>query len=222
MDGIHDLGGQHGFGAVHSASGEHAAKDWETRMLHMVNAAFTAGLIGNIDQFRHAIERIDPAAYLTDGYYGRWLGALETLLVEKGVVRTSELNDMVNKLGGEVARIAARPANVPEPVVYPPGGWGGQRPLPVGPLFQPGQRVRTLADGTSGHTRLPRYARGREGVVFAWHEGWVYPDTNAHGLGEQPQHLYTVCFDAAVLWGAAAEPATKVHLDLFEPYLRPA
>lgn len=221
MDGIHDLGGKHGFGPVVHASGDHPAEAWELRMFQMVNAAFVAGLIGNVDQFRHAIERIDPAAYLSDGYFGRWLGGLETLLVEREVIRTAELNDRVEELGGAVSRIAARPSATPDRVAYPPGGGHGQRPILAAPLYQPGQRVRALSRGLAGHTRLPQYARGRDGIIVAWHDGWVYPDSNAHGLGEDPQHLYTVCFEGKELWGEDAEPGIRVHLDLFEPYLEP-
>jgi len=222
MDGIHDLGGKHGFGPVDHVSGGEPALAWEMRMLHMVNAAFVAGLIGNVDQFRHAIERIDPVSYLNDGYYGRWLGGLETLLVEREVIRTSELNDRVEQLGGVVSRIASRPSALPDRVTYPPAGWHGQRSILAPPLYQPGQHVRALSHGPTGHTRLPQYARGREGVIVACHDGWVYPDTNAHGRGERPQHLYTVCFEGEELWGENAEAGVRVHLDLFEPYLEPA
>jgi nitrile hydratase len=72
-----------------------------------------------------------------------------------------------------------------------------------------------------GHTRLPRYARGKRGAV-ATHRGChVLPDTNAHGLGEQPQHVYSMRFDAGDLWGEAAEPNQHVYLDLWEDYLLP-
>jgi nitrile hydratase len=87
------------------------------------------------------------------------------------------------------------------------------------PRFLAGDPVRTRATGKPGHTRLPGYARGKRGVVVVGHGGWVFPDSNAHGRGEQPQHLYTVAFSGEVLWGESAEPGTRVMLDLFESYL---
>ena len=62
-------------------------------------------------------------------------------------------------------------------------------------------------------------ARGRVGRVIDCHGGWVLPDSNAHGRGENPEHLYTVCFSGEELWGPSAEPATSVNIDLFESYL---
>ncbi|MFV2089811.1 MAG: SH3-like domain-containing protein, partial [Pseudomonadales bacterium] len=61
----------------------------------------------------------------------------------------------------------------------------------------------------------------RVGVVVALQGGWVLPDTNAHGAGENPQHLYCVQFSGETLWGSEAEPGQSVHLDLFETYLEP-
>ena len=58
-----------------------------------------------------------------------------------------------------------------------------------------------------GHTRLPRYARGKRGVINVFTERRSFPTANAHGLGEHPQPLYSVCFDARELWGDSAEAA---------------
>ena len=89
------------------------------------------------------------------------------------------------------------------------------------PRFVPGDPVRTRAMHPHGHTRLPRYARGKRGVVHCCHGIHVFPDTNAHGEGEQPQPLYSVRFDARELWGESAEPNQAVHIDLWESYLLP-
>jgi nitrile hydratase len=222
MDGIHDLGGKQGFGAVDTGSGKRPLERWEQRVFAMLNGALAAGLIGNIDQFRHSIERIDPAAYLVDGYFGRWLGGIETLLVEKGVVATGEIDAQVQSAGGEVRRVAARPMRQADRVSYPPGGRNGQRALARPPRYRVGEQVVTASHGVSGHTRLPQYARGRVGTIVAWHQGWVFPDSNAHGRGENPEHLYTVRFSGETLWGESSEPGTVVNIDLFEPYLHPA
>lgn len=221
MDGIHDLGGRAGFGPVERDADEPAFHErWEARVFAMIGAAAAAGAYRNADQFRHAIERIRPDAYLCDGYYGRWLAGLETLLREAGIVQADELRARIAALGGDPTRPGgARPAEAPDRVAYPPAGEGNRRSVAAAPAFAAGDRVRTASFGVPGHTRLPAYARGRRGTVTTWHGAWVFPDSNAHGRGEQPQHLYTVVFDGIDLWGAAAEPGTAVSLDLFEPYL---
>ena len=116
--------------------------------------------------------------------------------------------------------VAARPRRQPDQVPAA-SQIGAGRQLDSEPLFSVGQAVRTQARTTSGHTRLPAYARGRNGVIVALQGGWVYPDTNAHGRGENPEHLYCVRFEGAELWGDEAEPGQSVHLDLFESYLDP-
>ena len=220
MDGIHDLGGKQAFGPVIREAGEPVFHDrWEAAVFTTVRTCVVAGMIQNIDQFRHAIERIEPSAYLTHGYYGRWLGGLENLLVEADVISTRELTQRTQSLGGDAsAGIAARPNPAFGPIA-PETAPGSKRQVNDPPLFSIGQKVQTTSARRTGHTRLPAYARGRSGKVVALHDGWVLPDTNAHGLGEAPRHLYTVEFSGEELWGTEAEPGLRVCLDLFEPYL---
>jgi len=220
MDSIHDLGGRQGFGAVEIEIDEPVFHShWEAAVFTMTRTAQASGALQNTDQFRHAIERIDPIAYLSHGYYGRWLGGLENLFTEAGTITTRELNQRVVSRGGNLAdRVAARP----DPDFAPfdlPEQTGAARAVDAVPRFEVGQRVRTRPATTTGHTRLPAYARNRQGTIQALHGGWVLPDTNAHGKGEHPQHLYTVGFSGAELWGDEAEPELRVHLDLFESYL---
>ena len=223
MDGIHDFGGKQGFGAVCREPNEpvfHAR--WEARVLGMTLICPSAAN-PNIDHFRHAIERIDPVAYLTHGYYGRWLGGLETRLIEAGIIDGATITRRSIELGASANDlIAARPVTDPDRVGYRPAGAGNQRMVTASPRLDVGSRVRTEAHGVPGHTRLPAYARDRLGTITAWRGGWVLPDSNAHGRGEDPQHLYTVAFAGEELWGAAGEPGIVVHLDLFEPYLEGA
>ncbi|MEQ8486151.1 MAG: nitrile hydratase subunit beta [Pseudomonadales bacterium] len=224
MDGVHDLGGRYGFGAVAPEADEPVFHErWEARVFAAVAAAGAGGLTANTDQFRHAIERIDPVAYLTHGYYGRWLAGLETLLLESGWLDEGEWRRRLAERGVEYGRPpAARPSARPDRVAPDHGGSSARRPLDVAPRFRVGDRVRTRSLPSPGHTRLPAYARGREGEVVSHHGGWVYPDAHAHGRGDCPQHLYTVAFRGETLWGEAAEPGTRLHLDLFEPYLESA
>ncbi len=208
------MGGMHGFGRVKREPNEpvfHAP--WEGRVRAMLGALLSRG-VGNIDAFRHAIERMAPLDYLANPYYGRWLAALETLCVEHGVASRAELETRrgsgAGRAGGtHAARAAPRGALATSPF----------RELERPPRFQLGERVAARDLHVPGHTRLPRYARGRRGVVVRIQTPSVYPDTNAHGRGEDPQHLYCVRFDAAELFGSEAEPRSAVHVDLFEPYL---
>lgn len=238
MDGIHDLGGRQGFGSVRHTVDEavfHAR--WQARVFACLLGLQRVAL-HNTDQFRHAVERIVPSAYLRDGYYGRWLGGLETLAVEAGLLDQAALSAHMLRAGASPdavlpAQIAAQPDVAPARLAA--GGWSrpgavndatrgntAQRPLATPPQFRIGEEVRAQVHGCSGHTRLPAYARGRRGTIVAWHDGWVFPDRHAHAEGEDPQHLYTVAFAGQALWGPSCEPDVVVMLDLFEPYLCPA
>jgi nitrile hydratase len=208
----------HGFGRVSVEADEpvfHHA--WEGRVFGMAMLLVGSGL-ANPDAFRHAIESVAPADYLTRGYYGRWLLAIQRLLIHAGVLGADEIlaRDPAGgpPLSGEITvPLAPRPA-VPNPTTL--------RSIDTAPRFAVGQAVVARDAHPAGHTRLPRYVRGKAGVVARVHPAWVFPDTNAHGLGEQPQHVYAVRFTGAALWGADAEPGTAVHVDLFERYLDPA
>ena len=220
MDGIHDLGGKFGYGPVdRTTPAQGFAERWEASVFTMTRVGRSCGAIQNTDQFRFAVERIDPVAYLTQSYYGRWLGAVENLLVEAQVISSEELTARVVASGGDLqSLVAARP----DPQLGPFAAEtqpGARRESSQKPAFRMGQRVRTASTPSAGHTRLPAYARSRIGVIRALHDTWVLPDSNARGQGEQPTHLYTVEFSGSELWGEGAEPATSVCLDLFECYL---
>ena len=208
------MGGMHGFGRVEVESDEpvfHAR--WEQRVLGMAYQVIGFGWVP-IDAFRHGIERMDPVRYLTAGYYGRWLASLERVLVERGVLGAGEVDA---RSGG---RTGSAPASVPSGPAAAASGF--VREVERAPRFRIGDAVRARIASPSGHTRLPRYAAGRRGLVHRVQPAYVFPDSNAHGLGENPQHLYNVRFAATELWGDAAESGTAVHIDLFEPYLEPA
>ena len=222
MDGIHDLGGKHGFGTVEVEADEPVFHDrWEAAVFAISRAGSVAGAWNNSDRFRHGIERIDPVAYLSHGYYGRWLGGIENLMVEAGLITQTEISERALELGASAsALIAARPSNNPDPLAPVESRQTARRTGTGVPRYAVGDAIITSTQVKPGHTRLPAYARGKRGTVVALLGSWVYPDTNAHGQGEQPQHLYTVAFDGQTLWGEDADPMVEVRLDLFEPYLR--
>ena len=218
MDGIHDLGAKPGYGQVQRQPDEPVFQArWEAAVFAMMRATAAAGALGNADRFRHAIERIHPGAYLAHGYYGRWLGGLENLLVEAGLVTQAEIRARLKQAGHtDEGLVAARPAPNPPPMGKASRQASAQRADGPKPRFHPGDKVRTQAIAKPGHTRLPAYARGKQGEVIASHGAWVYPDANAHGEGEDPQPLYTIRFPSEALFQS---PGFAINLDLFEPYL---
>ncbi|MCO4055548.1 MAG: nitrile hydratase subunit beta [Bosea sp.] len=219
MNGAQDLGGQMGFGPIRPESDEpifHAA--WEKRALAITLAA---GAMGHwsIDEGRHARESLHPADYLSSSYYEIWTKALAALLARHGFVTPDEV------AAGHALSPAPAPRRVLSaeavPAVLARGG-PTDRAKAGAPRFRPGDRVRTIVINPAGHTRLPRYARGKVGVIELLHGAHVFPDSNAHGMGEQPDWLYTVAFAASELWGRDADPASVVSIDAWEGYLEPA
>ncbi len=219
MNGAQDLGGMMGFGPIQIEQDEpwfHA--EWERRAFGLTLAMGATGS-WNIDMSRHARESLPPSEYLTSSYYEIWTKGVEKLVVAAGLVSDEEL-----RLG----QALAEPAPIKRvlkaedvPAVLARGG-PAERPLEQPARFAVGDRVRTLNMHPQGHTRLPRYARGRIGVVELVHGAHVFPDANAHGQGERPEWLYTVCFLGQELWGEQADPTLSVSIDAWESYLEPA
>ena len=215
MNGIHDLGGMAGFGPIEPETDEpvfHA--EWERRVFALTLAA---GLSGNIDAGRHALEQIPPAQYLAASYYERWLIRLETVAVQKGLLTQAEL-------------ATGTAANVSLATRSPLSPEAAQARVRTGTAFQRasgrqraqfhvGDVVRARNLHPAGHTRLPRYVRGKTGVIEREHGTFVFPDANAHGQGEQPQPLYAVRFSARELWGDEADVRDTLTIDLWEDYL---
>jgi nitrile hydratase beta subunit len=216
---MHDMGGMHGFGPVEAEADEpvfHA--EWERRAFALTLAMARPGG-WTIDASRHARESLPPARYLAASYYEIWLAALERLMVERGLVTPAEI---------EAGRSDGAPATVvavlrADAVAATLAKGGPVERAPAGPAgFVVGDRVRALTLNPSGHTRLPRYVRGRIGTVTHVHGAHVFPDSNAHGLGEDPHWLYGVAFEAGELWGPEVRAGDVVQLDLWEPYLEAA
>jgi nitrile hydratase beta subunit len=224
MNGVHDLGGMQDFGPVVREENEPVFHEpWEAAVVAITRASRRAG-ITNIDESRHGIERLEPARYLESSYYERWLEREIMLLLEKGIITEDELDSRTSFFAARPDAPAAAAVKGPVPEMQPAGEDPGdpyKREATATPRFTPGDAVLTRRMSPRGHTRLPRYARGRRGVVDRLHGTYVFPDTNAHGLGEQPQPLYSVRFDAVELWGETAEAAETVYLDLWESYLLP-
>ena len=204
MDGMHDLGGKQGFGAVrYSLNAQAFHAPWEVRVNSLYALAVRLGIF-NMDEYRHAIERMEPRHYLTASYYERSLTSLATLCVEKGVLTVEELEQRALGSFPLAAPSAPGRSNVAE----------RQR-------FSPGDRVRVRADHVPGHVRMPGYIRGKTGVVVGESPLYPFPDAHAHGVDADDEPTYDVRFNALDLWPDSAEPAL-VHVGVFQSYLQRA
>lgn len=225
MNGVHDLGGAHGFGPVIREGNEEAHHSaWEKRA-QAIGYVMTRTGVYNIDEFRFARESMPPAHYLAARYFERTLFAIEKNLVEKGIVTEAEVSARAKELSGATQRRPSR-AGATTPSLELQRFFPLRRELPqvtldAPPRFAPGDGVAARNLHPEGHTRLPRYARGKRGVIERLHGPQVFPDSRAHGLGDRPQYLYAVRFDARELWGDQSDPNSVVHLDLWESYLEP-
>jgi nitrile hydratase subunit beta len=225
MNGVHDMGGMHGFGRVPVEDDVRFHAEWERIVFGLVRTVRPQGVY-NIDESRYGIERMPPAEYLSASYFERWLASLERNLVEKDVLTAAEIeaayerardldeaSDLVPEredpeLAARIREAFARSASFDRP--------GGE------PSFAEGDRVRVRNAHREGHTRCPRYVRRTSGVVREVHGRHVFPDARVEGE-DRAEPLYTVAFEATELWGPDAErPDDTVHVDLWEPYLRSA
>ena len=201
MDAIYDLGGRQGFGKVRytlNAPAFHAP--WEVRVNSLYSFAVRLGVF-NMDEYRHAIERMEPRHYLSASYYERSLTSLATLCVEKGIVTREELERRAQGSFPLSAESAPGRTNVPD----------RER-------FKPGDRVRVRRDAVPGHVRMPAYIRGKTGVVVSESPPFPFPDARAHGVEAEDEPTYEVRFRSEDLWPGSAD-AALIHVGVFQSYL---
>jgi len=201
MDAMYDLGGRQGFGKVRftrNAPAFHAP--WEVRVNSLYSRAVRLGIF-NMDEYRHAIERMEPRHYLTASYYERSLTSLATLCVEKGVLTPEELERRAE--GGFPLSAPSAP---------------GRTNVPLRPRLSPGDRVRVRTDAVPGHVRMPAYVRGKTGVVVSESPAYPFPDAHAHGVEAQHEPTYDVRFRSEDLWPNSSDRAL-IHVGLFQSYL---
>ena len=201
MDGMHDLGGKQGFGRVRYALNAQVFHEpWEKRINALYGLAVKLGIF-NMDEYRHAIERMEPRHYLSAGYYERTLTSLATLCVEKGIVTQAELEQRAQ---------GAFPLSAPSAP--------GRSNVATRERFKPGDRVRVRNDYVPGHMRMPGYIRGKTGVVISESTVYPVPDAHAHGIKAEDEPTYDVRFRSEDLWPNSADPAL-VHVGVFQSYL---
>jgi nitrile hydratase len=215
MNGAQDLGGMQAFGPIEpeaDVASFHA--DWERRVLAITLAMGATGK-WNIDTSRAARESLPPAQYLASSYYQIWFEGLKKLLLNTGLATAEEIATGESKVAAAPVPRVLMADQVAATLMR---GSPVERPASAKARFKVGDIVRTLQMHPRTHTRLPRYCRGKRGQITLVHGAHVFPDTNAIGLGEQPQWLYTVRFDASELWGKDTT-AASVSVDCWEPYL---
>ncbi|HSV55370.1 MAG TPA: nitrile hydratase subunit beta [Burkholderiaceae bacterium] len=204
MDGMHDLGGKQGFGPVrHSPTAQVFHAPWEKRVNALYSLAVKLGIF-NMDEYRHAIERMEPRHYLSASYYERTLTSLATLCVEKGIMTREELE---RRAGGLF------------PLALPSAQ--GRSNVAQRERFNIGDRVKVRTDNVPGHVRMPAYIRGKSGVVVGESPAYPFPDAHAHGMEADDEPTYDVRFSVAELWPNSAD-AAFVHVGVFQSYLERA
>lgn len=219
MDGIHDLGGMHGFGDVPLDDASFHA-DWERKVFAMNRLLSTQGLY-EVDEYRHAVERMDPADYLDSTYFERWLAGLETLLVEKDVLTTEEIAERTERIA---AGESVPDDGHPDLLRVAQDAFEGDRRSerePEVPSFAPGDEVVVRNNSPAGHTRVPRYVRRAHGTVQKLQGTFPLPDAVVRGEDE-PEPVYSVRFTARELWGVEHAEADALCIDMWESYIEAA
>ena len=216
MDGIHDMGGMDGFGPIPIEQDEpvfHA--HWEGR-IWALNSALGALGKWNIDAGRYTMEQLDPALYLQSAYYQRWLCRTENILIAHDMVTRQELESPPERCK---VKSQGRALSVDEIFARQRQARSARVDEDVAAQFKVGETVRARNIHPKGHTRIPRYVRGKTGVIDRDHGVFIFPDTNAVFAGKKPQHLYSVQFFAQEVWGPDAASADKIYVDMWDDYL---
>jgi nitrile hydratase len=206
MDGIHDLGGMAGFGKViYEANEPPFHETWQATAFALNIVSIGVLRSYNTDEYRHSIERMTPVHYLQASYYERVLTGVATLLVEKGVVTHDELEARAGGFFPLATPVASNPmADLQaEPVAR----------------FKPGDRVRVRNIHAQGHTRVPRFCRGKAGTVLHVAPAFSFPDAAAHQGERRKEHTYHVELASSDLWGDAGSQNESVIVDLWDCYL---
>ncbi|MFY9237875.1 MAG: nitrile hydratase subunit beta [Roseovarius sp.] len=214
MDSIHDMGGMQGFGPVPVDAEEVFAHDWQKRAFALTETLGWAVPYGS-DEHRQEIERLAPAEYLNRDYFEKWALAAAALARGAGLVSADEV--VTGRKSFDVD-LAAHP-RVSAADLLAASRAGAEMTFPdhpAEPCFAMGDTVRVMVHGPDGHTRAPRYLRGRLGRIERHLGAFQFADALAAGRGPDPQHCYTVIFDAAELWGQGSD---TLCADLWEPYL---
>ena len=221
MDGIHDLGGKEGYGPIEVDDDENPFhEDWEGREWGIAQCARAPGI--TIDWWRHCRELIMPEDYLGRPYFDSWAQTDFSTYLEAGWISEEEIS-AGKSISKDIDYGKPAVAMTLKQVLQEDHDHAVRfdAEIETPPVFAVGQAVIASRHGKSGHTRLPQYARGRQGTVHAYNGAHVFPDLSAQGE-EVHQHCYSVMFEASELWPEAQWSQDKVYLDLWESYLAEA
>lgn len=222
MNGVHDLGGMHGFGPIGAELHEVVTfEDWERRV-RAIHQAARGHKIYNVDEFRYGIERMNPARYLDSAYYEHWFDGICRILDEKGVVSEADIAaraEFFQHNPDATASDALKAPPAPAPVYVDSTTLA--KPA-TAPRFSVGDVIITRTINPTGHTRLPRYARGKRGTIARVYSAAILPDVSAWGVGAPTEAVYNVLFEGRELWGDTSDPNLRVYLDCWDSYLLPA
>lgn len=220
MDGVHDMGGMHGMGLLETGEDDEVFhSDWERRIF-AINNAIGPLKFRNIDESRHARERMPPGKYLSSSYYQIWYDGLIRILTEKGLITLDELAGNAPPIPPKITLGPKLAAENVDKVMDKGGVYriDDEKADHIAASFAPGDKVRGRNIHPAGHTRLPRYVRGRVGEIICDYGVHVFPDASAHGA-DKPQHLYNVRFASRELWGPDGTDGDFIYLDLWDDHL---
>ncbi|ETW94115.1 MAG: hypothetical protein ETSY1_36290 [Candidatus Entotheonella factor] len=220
MNGVHDMGGMHGFGPIEREANEpRFHHDWERRVF-AIRVASPIPIPGGS---RHNIEQMTPTDYLNTSYYEKWLQSRLKGFVDAGVITAEELEARMAEFrdnpNAQVPRRAA-PEQVAATMTRLLSWNSPRREVDITPRFVVGNAVQVCNIHPPNHTRLPRYVRGKPGVVARYYGTYDLQDTMPEGVETPVEPLYAVRFDGRVLWGDAADANSVVYLDMWESYLQ--
>jgi nitrile hydratase len=217
MNSIHDLGGMDGFALRERDQGFPLHEEWERQVWGMLLAS--AGIPGlPPGAGRSNIESIPPHRYLAMPYYARFLEARTKRFLESGLVTQEELDNPDGPV--TMPNLPGFVPTTPEQVVrFLRAEQTGQLNIDAPASFKVGDEVIVKNDHPAGHTRVPRYVRGRRGVIVRDHGVHQFEDDVAPGTDVGPQHLYTIMFTAPELWGSRGHARDRMHVELWEIHL---
>jgi len=225
MGRAHDVGGLKGLGPVEIARSEPTFHEtWEARIFGITLSTLGKGLF-SVEEFRAGIEGIPAIPYLRASYYERWIATCEQSLARAGVLSEDEVDARAMELShSDTGEAPHRDEPEFRELLLDAlrCGMSPQRKTTAPRRFAAGDPVRAVGTDTTGHTRLPRYIRGKRGVVVRCDDAFVFPDSNALGHGENPEWCYCVRFESGEVWGDVAETRAPVYVDVWESYLEPA
>ena len=218
MNTIHDLGGMDGFTLPERDQDFPLHEDWEKQIWGLALATWSKPIPGYPGGSRADIERIPPELYIDMPYYAKWLWAEEVAVIRGGLTTREELENPDGDLAAaDVGDFV--PSSPAEVVAFMQADDSYEVPATVEPRFQIGDEVLVRNNHPDGHTRCPRYTRGRRGIIQLHHGVHHFQDDEPEDAGEQ--HLYTVVFTGKELWGDRGHENDRISAELWEIHLLP-